>query len=57
MNDNECYNEWQRVIQQVTTIDNEWQEMTMSDTEWQKVVQGVKMAQYISKNGWLQFFL
>ena len=31
-------NEWQRVVQQVTTSDNEWQRMTTSDAtsdnEW-----------------------
>ena len=43
-------NEWQRVVQQVTTIDKEWHWVTKSGTI-------VKMTQYTSKNGWLQFFL
>ena len=34
-------NEWQRVVQRVTTHDNEWQRvvqrMTTSDNEWQRV--------------------
>ena len=38
-------NEWQRVVQQVTTSDNEWQRViqrattsgTTSDNEWQRV--------------------
>ena len=38
-------NEWQRVVQRVTTNDNEWQRMTTgsttSDNEWQRVVQRV----------------
>ena len=61
-------NEWQRVVQRVTTrgskwlsdsewqrvaqretIDNEWQQMTMSGIEWQKVVQLAKMAHLIQK--------
>ena len=33
--DNEWYNEWQRVLQRVTTNDNEWQRITTSDKEWQ----------------------
>ena len=28
--DNDWYNEWQRVIQRVTTNDNEWQRVTTS---------------------------
>ena len=32
-NDNEQYNEWQRVGQRVTTNDNGWQRMT---NEWQR---------------------
>ena len=42
--DNEWYNEWQRVVQRVTTNDNEWQpvvQVTTSDNEWQQVVQRV----------------
>ena len=30
-------NEWQRVVQRVTTNDNEWQRTTTSDDEWQRV--------------------
>ena len=41
----------------MTANGNESQQMTMSDSEWQQVVQGIKMAQYTSKNGWLPFFL
>ena len=41
MNDNE----WQGVVQRVTTIgitsDNEWQRVAMNDNEWQGVVQQV----------------
>ena len=48
-NDNEWYNEWQRVVQRVTTSgttsDNEWQRVTTSGTtndnewynEWQRM--------------------
>ena len=35
--DNEWYNEWQRVVQRVTTNDNEWQRVTTNDKEWQRV--------------------
>ena len=39
-------NEWQRMVQRVTTNDNEWfnkwQRMTTSDREWQRVVQQMK---------------
>ena len=38
-------NEWQRVVQRVTTngatSDNEWQRVTTSDNEWQRLVQWV----------------
>ena len=44
-NENEWYNEWQRV----TTNDNEWQQMTMNDSEWQKVVQRVKKTHLLQK--------
>ena len=33
-NDNERYNEWQRVVQQVTTSDKEGQQMSMGDKKW-----------------------
>ena len=40
-NDNEWYNEWQRVVQQMTTSDNEWQwvvkRVTKSDIKWWEV--------------------
>ena len=43
-NDNEWYNsdnEWQRVVQRMTTNDNEWQRVTTSyttsDSEWQQM--------------------
>ena len=46
--DSDWYNEWQRVVQQVATDNNEWQrvtkidnelqKMTMSDNEWQRVI-------------------
>ena len=39
--DNEWYNEWQRVVQQVTTSDNEWQQLvqrvTTGGIEWREV--------------------
>ena len=41
-------NEWQPVVQRVTTNDDEWQrmeqmeQMTMNDSEWQQVVQRVR---------------
>ena len=38
-NDNEWYNEWQRVAQRLTTNDNEWQRMTTGDNESQRLVQ------------------
>ena len=38
-------NEWQQVVQQVTTSsktsDNEWQRVTANENEWQRVVQQV----------------
>ena len=58
ISDNERYNEWQRVVQRmttslqrVTTNGNEWQQMKMSDREWQKVVQRIKMGPHTPKNG------
>ena len=33
--DNEWYKEWERVVQQETTSDNKWQQMTTIDNEWQ----------------------
>ena len=32
--DNDWYNEWQPVVKQETTSDNERQQMTTSDNEW-----------------------
>ena len=31
------YNEWQQVVQRVTTDDNKWQRMTTSDNKWQRL--------------------
>ena len=36
--DNELYNEWERVAQQMTTSDNEWRRVTTSGKEWQRLV-------------------
>ena len=36
--DNEWYNEWQRVVHQVATGDNEWQRVPANDNEWQRVI-------------------
>ena len=33
--DNEWHNEWQQLVQQVTTSGKEWQRMTTSNIEWQ----------------------
>ena len=33
-NSNEWYNEWQRVVQWVTTTDNEWQRVTTNGNKW-----------------------
>ena len=30
-------NEWQRVVQRITTSDNEWQQVTKNGKEWQQV--------------------
>ena len=35
-NDNEWYNEWQRVAQPVTKNDTEWQRLATNDNEWQR---------------------
>ena len=63
------YNEWQRMAASVTTSDKEWQQVTKSDNQWQRVttngnewqrvravVQRMKTAQYIPKNGLLSSF-
>ena len=57
---------WQRVLQRVTTNDNEWYKewqrvttVAVNGNEWQRVtavVQRMKTAQYTSKNGWLLSF-
>ena len=56
-------NEWQRVVQRVTKSDSEWydewQKVTTNGNEWEQVivvVQRMKTAQYISKNGGLRSF-
>ena len=36
--DNELYNEWERVAQQMTASDNEWRRVTTSGKEWQRLV-------------------
>ena len=50
-NDNEWYNEWQRVVQRVTTNDNEWQRVTTNDYEWQRVTKSGTT----NKNGTVHF--
>ena len=45
-------NEWQRVVQRLTTNDNEWQWMAMSDNEWQRVVKQVTTSSTTSDNEW-----
>ena len=57
-------NEWQRVVQRMTTSGtasgNEWQRMTTNDNErHQMTKRGTtsKNDTFTSKNGWLQFFL
>ena len=37
-NDNEWFNEWQRVVQQETTNDSEWQRVTKNDNKWQRMI-------------------
>ena len=51
--------EWQRVIRSGATSDKEWQRVmkrvSTNNNEWQRVtvvVQPMKTAQYMSKNGW-----
>ena len=47
--DNEWWNEWQRVVQQVTTNDNEWQRMATSnknDNKWQRMIASDKTNEY-----------
>ena len=53
--DNKWYNEWWRVVERVTTDDNEWQRVATNDNEWQRVravVSWMKMAQNTSNNEW-----
>ena len=61
--DNEWYNEWQRVVQRVTTSgtsDNEWQRMTTSgttsDNEWQPVTSTDEKWQRVAILAKLTFF-
>ena len=58
--DSEWYKEWQWMTTSGTTSDNNWQGVTRNDNEWHWVTKSgtiVKMTQYTSKNGWLQFFV
>ena len=56
--DNEWYNEWQQVIQRVTTSGttnaNEWQRVTRNDNEWpdRRVVQRVTLTDNEWNNEW-----
>ena len=45
-NDNEWYTEWQWVVQQVTTRNNEKQWVATNDNKWQQVISGTT-----NKNG------
>ena len=38
--------EWQRVGQQVTTNDKEWQRVTKNDNEWQRMTASYKTNEY-----------
>ena len=40
-------NKWQRVVQRVTTNDNEWQQVTTSDNEWPRVTTSDKEWQWV----------
>ena len=52
----EWYVEWQRVVQRVTTNDNEWynewQRMTTSDNEWYNEWQGMTTSDATSDKEW-----
>ena len=37
LSDNKWYNEWQRVVQQDTTRENDWQRLITNDNEWQRM--------------------
>ena len=61
-NTDEWYIEWQRVVQRVTTNDNEWQRMTTSgttsdnewytsDNEWQRVTTSDNEWQRVTTSG------
>ena len=39
-------NEWQRLVQQVTTNDIEWQRVTKNDNEWQWMTTSDKTNEY-----------
>ena len=44
--DSDRYNEWQRVVQQVTTNDNEWQRVIKNDNEWHWMTASDKTNEY-----------
>ena len=47
--DNEWCNEWQRVVQQVTTNDNDWQRMATSNkngNKWERMIASDKTNEY-----------
>ena len=50
----ECYIEWQRVVQRMTKNDNEWQQMTTSDSEWYNEWQRVIQRVITNDNEWQQ---
>ena len=58
--DNEWYNEWQWVVQRVTTNDSEWQRMTTSgttnDNEWQRVTTNENEWQRVAISAKYSFF-
>ena len=54
--DNEWYNEWQRVVQRVTTNDNEWQRVTTNDNEWQQMTTSDKEWQRVTNSANFSFF-
>ena len=45
-NDNEWYNEWQRVVQQVTTNDSKRQQVTKNGNVWQWITASDKTNEY-----------
>ena len=44
--DSEWYNEWQQVVQQLTTNDYEWQPVATNDNEWQRMTASDKIKEY-----------